>query len=101
MLFVKTQLNAHSNAHIRFLSILMSIKKAYEISDSVITKEIRTNLSKNVNQADRRFEINVIISKVIRKLILNVISLSQLKFQNMIMMIVDYKKTNLNLYVFF
>ena len=49
MLFVKTQSDAQSDVHIRFLNTLMSMKKAYEISDSVIAKEIRTNLSKNTN----------------------------------------------------
>ena len=101
MLFVKIQSDAQSNAHIRFLSTLMSMKKTYEISDSVIAKEVRTNLSKNVNQADQRFEMNVIISGLIRKLTLNVMSLSQLEFQDMIMMIVDHKKTSLNSYVCF
>ena len=101
MLFVKTQLNAQLDAYIRFLNTVMSMKKAYEISDSVIAKEIRINLSKNVNQADQKFEMNVIISKLIRKLTLNVMSLSQLKFQDMIMMIVDHKETNLNSYVCF
>ena len=101
MLFVKTESDAQSNAHIRFLNILMSMKKAYKISDSVIAKEVRTNLSKNVNQANQKFEMNVIISKLIRKLTLNVMSLSQLEFQDMIMMIVDHKETNFNSYVCF
>ena len=97
MLFVKTQFDAHT----RFLSTLMSMKKIYEISDSIITKNDQIDLSKKINQANQRSEMNVITSNLVRKLILNVMSLSQLEFQRMTMMTTNHKETNLTSFVCF
>ena len=97
MLFVKAQFDAH----IRFLNTLMSMKKIYEILDSIITKDDQIDLSKKINQANQESEMNVITSSFVRRLILNVMSLSQLEFQRMIMMTTNYKKTNLTSFVCF
>ena len=45
MLSVKTQFDAQ----IKFLDTLINMKKIYEISDSVVYKEMQIDLSKNVN----------------------------------------------------
>ena len=97
MLFVKAQ----SDAHTRFLSTLMSMKKTYEIPDSIITKSDQTDLSKKINQADQESEMNVITSNLVRKLILDVMPLSQLKFQRMTMMTTNHKETSLTSFVCF
>ena len=92
---------AQPDAHTRFLGTLMGMEKAYEIPGSIITKGDQTDLPKKVNQADQGSEMNVITPGLVRRLILDVMPLSQLRFQGMTMMTADHKETSLTSFVCF
>lgn len=89
------------DCHIRFLSSLKGMAKAFRIECQVKSNEESITLRKAITQADQGSKMNVISKLLKEQLRIQKRQLSNIEFHDLIMRIVDFRDTSLKYWIEF